>query len=164
MADALSIVIPALLSGALIAWYLRSAGVRAVVAGFEARLAAVERSLRCLSTPQRTIALAPEDERSVAGRIEVRATSKPKGAMVGVEPTSPRQYAGSSQARSLPRNRGALSVELHRHGCLLFGASKFCPPSTKTLDLVTARGDELFACPLRRKVSFCLQRRQVLCI
>ena len=106
MTDALSIVIPALLSGALIAWYLRSAGVRAVVAGFEARLAAAERSLRCLSTPQRTIALAPEDERSVAGRIEVRATSKPKGAMVGVEPTSPRQYAGSSQARAYSADVG----------------------------------------------------------
>lgn len=45
MADILSIVIPAFLSGALIAWYLRGAGVRAVVAGLEARLEAAERSL-----------------------------------------------------------------------------------------------------------------------
>lgn len=37
-----------------------------------------------------------------------------KEAVVGVEPTSPRQYAANSTVRSFLRIRGTLSIELHR--------------------------------------------------
>lgn len=37
-----------------------------------------------------------------------------EGAVAGVEPASPRQYAARSDVRSLLRITGALSVELHR--------------------------------------------------